>query len=215
MNNLLDDNRWTWAGKSLPSDPAEAANSNVLILIHGRGDTSEKILKLFDRLNLPEFTCVAPQAENNAWYPKGFMAPMNENQPFLDNGLTLVKELTNKVLATGIKAKNLYFAGFSQGACLAVDFAARNAQRYGGVVAFSGGLIGDTLEKDRYSRDFAGTPIYLGASKTDSWVPASRIDESEQWLNKMNAQVDKHYFNDNDHTVRDEEIAIARALLLG
>ncbi|OJJ18898.1 hypothetical protein BKI52_22740 [marine bacterium AO1-C] len=199
----------------MPSDPAKAAHTKVLVLIHGRGDTSEKILKVFERLNLPDFACVAPQAENNAWYPKGFMAPMAENQPFLDNGLALVKELHGYLSAAGVQAHHLYFAGFSQGACLAVDYAARHAQHYGGVIAFSGGLIGDTLEKNRYSGDFAGTPIYLGASKTDSWVPASRIDESEEWLNSMNAQVDKHYFEDNDHTIRDEEIDMARRLLAG
>jgi len=212
MNDTLKDNRWKWAGTPLSSNPAQA---KVLVLIHGRGDTSEKILKVFDRLNLPNFVCVAPQAEGNAWYPKGFMAPINENQPFLDNGLTLIKELHEYLTNAGIKAENLYFAGFSQGACLAIDYAARHAQYYGGVIAFSGGLIGDTLEKNRYTGDFSGTPIYLGASKTDTWVPASRIDESEQWLSAMNAQVNKHYFDDQDHTIRDEEIDIARRLLIG
>ena len=215
MSDKLNDSRWKWAGTPLPSNPAEAAQAKVLVLIHGRGDTSEKILKVFERLNLPDFACVAPQAEGNAWYPKGFMAPMSENQPFLDNGLALVKELHGYLTDAGVKAENLYFAGFSQGACLAVDYAARNAQQYGGIVAFSGGLIGDTLEKDRYAGDFADTPIYLGASKTDSRVPASRIDESEQWLNAMNAKVDKRYFEDNDHTIRNEEIDIARRLIVG
>ncbi len=216
MNNQLNKNehRWKWTGASLPTPSAKAANTRVLILLHGRGDTAEKILKVFHRLDLPEFVCVAPQAENNAWYPKGFMAPLDQNQPFLDQGLALVKALHEEVSAKGIPPENLYFVGFSQGACMAVEYATRYAQRYGGVVAFSGGLIGDTLEKNRYSGDFAGTPVYLGASKTDSWVPANRIDDSAQWLTDMNAQVQKHYFDDDDHTIRDEEIAIARRLLL-
>jgi phospholipase/carboxylesterase len=178
----------------------------AIIMIHGRGATGESILSLVPHLNLTDYAILAPQANPSSWYPFGFMTSDEGNKVALDNSLKLLSQVWDEIVATGIPAENVFVAGFSQGACLSLEFAARNAQKMGGVVAFTGGLIGEKLKPEIYSGDFQGTPIYIGSSDRDFHVPASRINESADLLRKMGANVSVELFDDPDHTIRTKEI---------
>jgi phospholipase/carboxylesterase len=186
----------------LPLQEAKKA----IILIHGRGATAESILSLVPHLNLTDYAILAPQANGNVWYPFGFMASDEGNKVALDNSLKALGKVWDEISAAGIPAENVFLAGFSQGACLSLEFAARNAQRLGGVVAFTGGLIGEKLKPENYAGDFQGTPIFIGSSDRDFHVPAYRINESADLLRKMGAEVHVELFDDPDHTIRTEEI---------
>ena len=186
----------------LPLDEAKKA----IILIHGRGATAESILSLVPHLNLTDYAILAPQANGNVWYPFGFMASDEGNKVALANSLKLLSQVWDEIIAAGIPSEQVFIAGFSQGACLSLEFAARNAKRMGGVIAFTGGLIGEQLEPSIYSGDFQGTPIYIGSSDRDFHVPASRINDSANLLRKMGSDVHVELFNDPDHTIREEEI---------
>lgn len=191
--------------KGLPLDQAKKA----VILIHGRGATAESILSLSSYLNLTDYAILAPQANGNTWYPFGFMASDDGNRTSLESSLDLLGELFEKILKSGISPENIFLAGFSQGACLTLEFAARNAQKLGGVAAFTGGLIGEKLQPEKYQGDFKSTPIFIGSSDRDFHVPASRINESADLLDKMGAEVSVKLFDDSDHTIRTEEIEMA------
>src|ERR1700757_5213772 len=120
----------------------ETDATRALIMIHGRGASAEDILSLSENLNVENYLLAAPEATGNSWYPKSFLAPQKENEPWLSSALDLVRKTVYKITARGISEKNIYFLGFSQGACLTLEYVARNARRYGGIVAFTGGLIG-------------------------------------------------------------------------
>jgi phospholipase/carboxylesterase len=186
----------------LPLSEAKKA----IIMIHGRGATAESILSLVPHLNLTDYAILAPQANRNSWYPFGFMASDEGNLLALESSLQILKETWGEIKATGILAENTFLLGFSQGACLSLEFAARNAEKFGGVVAFTGGLIGEQLKPEIYSGDFQGTPVFIGSSVRDFHVPAHRIEESGELLRKMGADVTIKLFNDSDHTIREEEI---------
>lgn len=188
--------------RGLPLDQAEKA----LILVHGRGATAESILSLSSYLNLADYAILAPQANSNAWYPFGFMQSDNGNFQALESSLKQIEEVVKEVTAAGINTKNIYFLGFSQGACLSLEFAARHATRYGGVVAYTGGLIGEKIDPSKYSGDLDGTPIYIGGSRIDFHVPATRMQDSEELLKKMGADVTLRFFDDLEHTIRKEEV---------
>lgn len=178
----------------------------VAILIHGRGASTASILSLADHLNLNGFALMAPEAEGNTWYPYSFMAPDQQNEPAFSKAIGIIDALVKDCLKEGIKSKNIYFIGFSQGACLTLEYTAQNALQYGGVIAFTGGLIGQTLSKDKYQGDFAKTPIFIGSSERDMHVPLSRIEESVNLLKEMGADVKMMIFKDTQHTIRQEEI---------
>ncbi|MFL0686008.1 MAG: alpha/beta hydrolase [Algoriphagus aquaeductus] len=191
--------------KGLPLDQAKKA----LIMIHGRGATADSILSLSSHLNLTDYAIVAPQANGNTWYPYGFMASDEGNHASLERSLGFIEEVFSEILDAGILPEQIYLVGFSQGACLSLEFAARNARRLGGVAAFTGGLIGEQLNPEKYQGDFLGTPIFIGSSKQDFHVPASRIQESAVLLEKMGAEVTVKLFDDSEHTIRAEEIKLA------
>ena len=176
------------------------------ILIHGRGASAASILSLKDYLNLSDFALLAPQAEGNTWYPYSFMAPDLQNRTALENSISTLKLAWDQLIDSGITPENIYFIGFSQGACLSLEFAARNAQKLGGVIAFTGGLIGEKINKEKYQGDFKGTSIFIGSSDRDFHVPASRINESASLLTEMGATVKTLLFDDPEHTIREEEI---------
>lgn len=178
----------------------------VGILVHGRGSTAQQILGLADYLNLTGFALLAPEAPGNTWYPYSFMAPISQNQPHLDRALDQIDQVVASCIAQGKSKAQLYFIGFSQGACLTLEYTTRNATSYGGIIAFTGGLIGEKLDPAKYKGDFAQTPLFIGASHKDMHVPLSRIEESEQLLQSMNANVHKAIFPDNYHTIREDEI---------
>lgn len=188
--------------KGRPLDQAKKA----ILMIHGRGATAESILSLVPYLNLTDYAILAPQANGNTWYPFGFMASDEGNRLALENSLKELEKAWNEIIQAGISPDQIFLLGFSQGACLSLEFAARHAQRMGGVVAFTGGLIGEKLTPENYSGDFHGTPIYIGSSERDFHVPAKRINESADLLRKMGAVVQVELFDDPDHTIRAEEI---------
>ena len=147
-------------------EPLETAQK-ALIMLHGRGASAERILTLGQILNIEGYSLLAPQATNNTWYPHSFMASVEDNEPWLSSAIDIVKKTVNMVLEAGIEKKDIFFLGFSQGACLVSEYTARYAQRYGGIVAFTGGLIGEEIERSNYSGDFAQTPFFFGTSDPD------------------------------------------------
>lgn len=188
--------------RGLPLKEAKKA----LLMIHGRGATAESILSLASYLELTDYAILAPQANGNSWYPFGFMASDQGNNVALENSLTKIKNVWDELIVEGISPENIFILGFSQGACLSLEFAARNAQRLGGVIAFTGGLIGEKLNPEKYSGDFQGTPVFIGSSDHDFHVPAKRINESADLLREMGAEVTVKLYQDSDHTIRAEEI---------
>ena len=187
--------------------------SKALIMMHGRGGSAEDILSLADHLNVKGFALLAPQAKNNSWYPYSFMAPVSQNEPWLSSALSLVKETVNDVIAKGISEENIYFTGFSQGACLTLEFIARNAAKYGGVVAFTGGLIGDRIDQKNYEGDFKSMPVFIGSSNPDPHVPVQRVNETTKILQGMNAVVTERIYPNMGHTITQNEIDLANELV--
>lgn len=186
----------------LPLDKAKKA----AILIHGRGASAESILSLKSQLKLEGYAVLAPQAAGNSWYPFSFMAPDSQNKVALENSLNTIKSTWDKILDAGISPENIVLIGFSQGACLSLEFASQNAQKLRGVIAFTGGLIGEKLQPEKYSGDFFGTQVFIGSSEKDFHVPLSRIIASAKLMEKMGANVKQLIFSDPDHTIRREEI---------
>ena len=191
-----------WIQTGLPLSESKKA----IILLHGRGATAESILSLADYLKVADFSIFAPQAAQRTWYPYGFMASDEGNLSALNSSLQQVSLLFQFLIENGKAPEQIYVMGFSQGACLSLEFAAINAQKLGGVVAFTGGLIGEKLEEKKYSGDFQGTPILLSSSAHDMHVPAQRINDSAQLLQKMGAEVSLKFFEDELHTIRPEEL---------
>lgn len=175
------------------------------ILIHGRGANAESILSLAKYLKLDEYALLAPEAEGGSWYPYSFMAPDESNEIALSTALETVNKAWNRIADAGISAENVVLIGFSQGACLTLEFAAQNAQKPRGVIAFTGGLIGEKIQEEKYSGDFKDTQIFIGSSERDFHVPLSRIKESETLLSRMGAKVKLLIFKDSNHTIRQEE----------
>ena len=192
-----------WIQTGLPLSESKKA----ILLLHGRGATAESMLSLVDYLALADFSIFAPQAAQRTWYPYGFMASDQGNLSALNSSLEQVSLLFQFLIENGKAPEQIYVMGFSQGACLSLEFTARSAQKLGGVVAFTGGLIGEKLEEKKYSGDFQGTPILLSSSAHDMHVPAQRINDSAQLLQKMGAEVSLKFFEDELHTIRPEELA--------
>jgi len=181
----------------------------VLVLLHGRGGSAKEFLSLANSLNTKYFAILAPQATDFTWYPNSFLAPVAQNEPGYSSALELLRELLEDIKETGISSENIYFAGFSQGACLSLEFVARNAQRFGGVAAFTGGLIGDKLYPKNYTGDFKQTPIFIGTGNPDTHVPAERVKDSVEILKNMNAAVHLEIYKDRPHSISEEEIELA------
>jgi len=180
--------------------------TKAMIMVHGRGGSAEDILSLANYLPVNDFALFAPQATNNTWYPYSFLVAPKENEPWLSGALTVLKEVVADVQATGITTDNIYFLGFSQGACLTLEFVTRNATKYGGVVAFTGGLIGDQIYDQNYTGDFAGTPVFIGTSDPDPHIPVERVHATAEILTGMHAQVTKKIYKNMGHTVSQDEI---------
>jgi phospholipase/carboxylesterase len=197
------------AGKQLNKE------SRVLIMLHGRGGSAQDILSLSEHLAVNEFTLLAPQATDNTWYPYSFLAPVSQNEPWLSSALNLLKNLLDDLLALGVPHENIYFLGFSQGACLTLEFVTRHATKYGGVVAFTGGLIGDKITNENYKGDFQTTPIFIGTSNPDPHVPIERVYATTNILKNMNAKVTEKVYNNMGHTINQDEIENANKIVFG
>jgi phospholipase/carboxylesterase len=187
--------------------------TKALVMVHGRGGSAEDILGLANYLPVNNFALFAPQATNNTWYPYSFLSAPAENEPWLSGALAVLKDTVADVQAEGFKEEDIYFLGFSQGACLTLEFVTRNAARYGGVVAFTGGLIGDKIYEENYTGDFAGTPVFIGTSDPDPHVPVERVHATAEILNAMHAQVTKKIYKNMGHTISQDEINVVKELI--
>lgn len=182
-------------------------------MVHGRNASPRNILDLAPRLDRPDFSYVAPAAANNTWYPFSFLEQVAKNEPYLTSAMSRLERVLADILAAGISGERIALLGFSQGACLAAEFAYRHAQRLGGVVLFSGGLIGPPGTTWQSSRSFGGTPVFLGCSDSDAHVPQWRVDESADVFDRMGAVVTKRIYPGMGHLVSDDEIRAAQSLL--
>jgi predicted esterase len=194
--------------------PAKDARA-ALILVHGRGATAEDIYSLGEEVvaGLQGVALLAPQAAANTWYPQRFLSPLEQNEPFLSSALGVIGRLVAGLGQDGLKPENIVLIGFSQGACLSLEFAARNPRRYGGVVGLSGALIGPPGTPRDIKGSLAGTPAYFGCSDRDAHIPLSSVEESAEIMARMGAAVTKAIFPGMGHTVNLEEISVVKGLV--
>ena len=204
---MMHEKKTITAGRSLK----EA--SKALIMIHGRGGSAEDILSLSTYLSVPDYALIAPQATNNSWYPFSFLVPQQQHEPWLSSALSLLNEIVAGINNEGITTDQIYFTGFSQGACLTIEFVTRNAKKYGGVAAFTGGLIGDKIYAENYEGDFEGTPVFIGTSDPDPHVPVTRVYATENILKSMHANVTTKVYQNMGHTINNDEIQNANTLI--
>lgn len=187
--------------------------SKALIMVHGRGAYAQDILTLADHLQVKDYALCAPQAANNTWYPYSFLAPPGKNEPFLSSAILEINSAVKHFVDYGITYENIFFLGFSQGACLTLEYIARNAQRYGGIVAFTGGLIGDKIYNENYKGNFLSTPIFIGTSNPDMHVPVERVYATTNILKDMGADVTEKVYNNMGHTINSDEIEMANKIV--
>lgn len=195
----------------VPLDEARGA----LILLHGRGATAESILDLAGFLPSANLVYLAPQAADYSWYPYSFLAPTSQNEPYLSSALALVDRVMNDVAAAGIAHERILLGGFSQGACLASEYAARNARRYGGLLIFSGGVIGSEGAPRDYPGSLDGTPVFIGCSDVDPHIPVGRVRETAEVFERLGAVVDTRIYPRMGHTINQDEIDAGAALVAG
>ncbi len=197
------------ATAGLPLSEARAA----LILVHGRGATAESILELSTVLHHPDAAYLAPQAPGYTWYPYSFLAPLKRNEPGLSSGLQAIADVVATVREAGIPGERIILGGFSQGACLASEYVARHAQRFGGLLVFSGGLIGPLGMTHTYPGTLDGTPVFLGCSNRDAHIPLERVEESAAVFTRLGGAVTKKIYPDMGHTIIQDEIDHARQIV--
>lgn len=187
--------------------------SAAMIMVHGRGASAESILTLAPELGHAGFAYLAPQAAGNTWYPNSFLAPIASNEPGITSGMGAIAAALGVVAAAGIPPERTLLLGFSQGACLALEYAARHARRYGGVVGLSGGLIGPDGTPREYAGTLDGTPVFLGCSDVDFHIPKQRVLESAEVLRRVGGAVDARLYPRMGHTVNQDEIDAVRAIM--
>jgi len=192
-------------------DPSKARL--VVVLVHGRGASAESIFTLADQFEIADVAYVAPQAADHTWYPYSFLAPMEQNEPKLSSALRRLAGVVDDVMGRGIASNRIALVGFSQGACLALEYAARHARRYAAICGLSGGLIGPPGTPRDYAGTMAETPVFLGCSDVDAHVPAERVHESATVFKRLGAAVDERIYPGMGHTVNGDELDAVRALL--
>lgn len=185
----------------------------AMIMLHGRGASAEDILTLAQEFDQPDFAYLAPQAANNTWYPNRFIAPLASNEPWFSSAIAVVADVLAQVNAAGILTEHTILLGFSQGACLALEFAARHPQRYGGVIALSGALIENGDKPREYEGSLAGTPVFLGCSDIDVHVPKGRVERSATLLQQLGADVTLRLYPNMGHTVNQDEIEFIKTMM--
>jgi phospholipase/carboxylesterase len=186
--------------------------AGALILLHGRGATAQGILSLADGLAQPGLAYVAPQAAGNTWYPYSFLSPIASNEPYLSSALAAIRELFGSLSQAGIAPDRTLLLGFSQGACLALEFVARHARRYAGVAGLSGGLVGPDDAPREYLGSLAGTPVFLGCSDADPHIPKARVLYSAEVLQELGGDVTTRLYPHMGHTVNQDELDFVRGL---
>ncbi len=200
-------------GTQLAAGPAPETARLTLIQVHGRGGGARDILGLAGELRQADAAFLAPEARGATWYPLSFLAPTEANEPFLSSGLLRLEEIAEDLARRGVPSERVVLLGFSQGACLALEFASRSDRRWGGVVAFSGGVIGPPGRSFEVAGDLRGTPVFLGCSDRDPHVPLARVKETASFLRRLGAEVDERIYPGMPHTINDDEIVAARLLL--
>jgi predicted esterase len=185
----------------------------VMIMVHGRNASPRNILDIVPVLDRPAFTYLAPAAAGNTWYPFSFMAERERNEPWLTSALRVLEDLVNEVISKGIKKEHVMLLGFSQGACLTGEFSVRNAGGFGGIVLYSGGLIGPPGTTWEYPSSFEGAPVFLGCSDVDPHVPETRVQESAAVFERMGATVTKRIYPGMAHTINPDEIRFTQSLM--
>ena len=196
----------------LAGEPLSRARA-AMLMVHGRGAQAEDILALVEQLSQPGFAYLAPQARENSWYPKRFLVPLEENEPWLSSALGFVGEVLAKITTAGIPASQIILLGFSQGACLTLEFSARNAKRYGGIAGLSGALIGPEKQPRDYAGSLAGTPVFLGCSDVDFHVPKEFVDQTGRVLQHLGGEVTKRFYPKMEHTTNHDEIEFVRGMM--
>jgi len=186
----------------------------AMIMVHGRGATAESILTFSQELAVPGFTYLAPQAAGNSWYPNSFLAPIHTNEPHLSSALTLLETVLARLIQASIPAERTLLLGFSQGACLSLEFVARHARAYGGIAGLSGGLIGPEDTPRDYFGSLEGTPVFLGCSDVDFHIPKERVHESAEVLRRLGGNVSERLYPDMGHTVNQDEIRFVRQMMV-
>ena len=185
----------------------------AMVMVHGRGATAESILTLVPALAAEGFAFLAPQASGNTWYPNSFLAPIASNEPGISSGMQAIDDLIDTISNAGIPIERTMLLGFSQGACLSLEYAARHAKRFGGIACLSGGLIGPDGTPRNYTGSFDECPVFLGCSDIDGHVPALRVTESAAVLRHMGAHVTMKLYPGMGHLVNEDEIAHVSAMM--
>lgn len=182
----------------------EDAKAGV-VLVHGRGATAASMLQFAQALQVEDVAFLAPQAARNTWYPNRFLAPIESNEPGLSSGLQVVGDTIERLVEAGIDRDHIVVGGFSQGACLASEFVARNPRRYGGVVALSGGLIGPEGTEFDYDGDLSGTPVFVGCDDSDPHIPLERVHETTAAFEALGGDVTERIYTGMGHTINEDE----------
>jgi predicted esterase len=197
----------------LTTGPKPEQAAGAIVMIHGRGASAEDILSLHDELDAANIAALAPQAAGHTWYPLSFLAPMEANQPYLDSALGKIESIVADLLARGVPSDRIVLLGFSQGACLSSEFAARHPRRYGAIIALTGGLIGPPGTPRNYAGSLNGTPVFLGANDPDPHVPFARVQETQAVLSKLGAEVELRRYPGLPHSINQDELQACNALL--
>lgn len=192
-----------------PISRAQAA----MLLVHGRGASADDILSLASEFDQPGYAYLAPQAAGNTWYPNRFLVPVSENEPWLSSGLAFVGNVIAEIVNAGIPHERIILLGFSQGACLTLEFAVRNARRYGGVVGLSGALIGPESTPRDYAGSLAGVPVFLGCSDVDFHVPKEYVDETAEVMRRLGGDVTQRLYPGMGHTINEDEVDFVRNMM--
>ena len=192
-----------------PLEDAEAA----MILVHGRGATARSIIQMGREVHREGIALLAPQAARNTWYPNSFLAPVEQNEPGRSSGLQAVGDAVETAVGSGIDRERVVLLGFSQGACLASEYVARNPARYGGLVALSGGLIGEAVDPASYEGDIDGTPVFVGCSDVDPHIPVERVYETTETFERLGGDVDERIYEGMGHGVNEDELEAVAGLV--
>jgi predicted esterase len=187
----------------------------AMILVHGRGASAEDILQLAGEFGTTDVAYLAPQAAGHTWYPYSFLAPLAQNEPGLSSALRVLGTLVDEIAAEGLGAARIALLGFSQGACLSLEFAARSPRRYAGVIGLSGGVIGPPGTPRNYTGSLGGTPVFLGCSDIDPHIPVERVRETADVFRSLQASVDERIYPGMGHTINRDELDAVRALVAG
>lgn len=185
----------------------------VMVMIHGRGGGPQSILSLANHIDTNGFAYLAPEAANWTWYPQRFLVPRAQNEPFLSSALEKVESVVSQIEDSGIPSEKIMLLGFSQGACLALEYAARNPRQYGGVVALSGGLIGADDELEGYTGSLENTSVFLGCSDVDFHIPVNRVHDSTEILKNLGANVEERIYPGMGHTINQDEVDYVRGMM--